>query len=43
MRGVAGNANWALNHSSEIEKVNQVNRLLSLHFSAFLAETFEMV
>jgi hypothetical protein len=40
MRTVAGSAKWELNHSSEIEKINLVNRLLSLRFSDFLIETF---
>jgi hypothetical protein len=43
MRTVAGNAKRELNHSSEIEKINLVNRLLSLHFSAFLSVTSGVV
>lgn len=43
MRTAAGNAKRALNHSLEIEKINLVNRLLSLRFSALLAVTFGVV
>jgi hypothetical protein len=43
MRTVAGSAKREPNYSSEIEKNNLVNRLLSLYFSAFLIETFGVV
>jgi hypothetical protein len=43
MRTVAGSAKREPNYSSEIGKINLVNRLLSLRFSAFLIETFGVV
>jgi hypothetical protein len=43
MRTVAGSVSSELNHSSEIEKINLVNHLLSLRFSGFLIETFRVV